>query len=116
MAEQLYGVDADPAYNLHALDVRPTLLGLRERGVAVGIVSDIHFDIRPPLEAAARGGLAASYTLSFEVGVRKPDPLMFSHALASLGVDSERALMIGDRSRPDGAAVEQGITTLLLPP
>jgi len=24
--------------------------------------------------------------------------------------------MVGDRSHPDGAAVEQGITTLLLPP
>jgi FMN phosphatase YigB (HAD superfamily) len=32
------------------------------------------------------------------------------------GVTSDEALMVGDRSRPDGAAVEQGITTLLLPP
>jgi FMN phosphatase YigB (HAD superfamily) len=34
----------------------------------------------------------------------------------ALGVSADEALMVGDRSRPDGAAVERGITTLLVPP
>jgi FMN phosphatase YigB (HAD superfamily) len=41
---------------------------------------------------------------------------MFTRTLDALGVGPEDALMVGDRSRPDGAAVESGIPTLLLPP
>ena len=40
---------------------------------------------------------------------------MFQRTLEALGVGPDDALMVGDRSRPDGAAVESGITTLLLP-
>ena len=56
------------------------------------------------------------FTLSFEQGVQKPDPRMFTRTLAALGADAATSLMVGDRSRPDGAAVEAGLTTLLLPP
>jgi FMN phosphatase YigB (HAD superfamily) len=48
--------------------------------------------------------------------MQKPDPAMFTRTLDALGVSPDEALMVGDRSRPDGAAVELGITTLLLPP
>jgi FMN phosphatase YigB (HAD superfamily) len=41
---------------------------------------------------------------------------VFRRTLDALGVEPADALMVGDRSRPDGAAVESGITTLLLPP
>lgn len=41
---------------------------------------------------------------------------MFELTLTALDVEPSEALMVGDRSRPDGAAVENGITTLLLPP
>jgi FMN phosphatase YigB (HAD superfamily) len=41
---------------------------------------------------------------------------MFTRTLGELGVAPHEALMVGDRSRPDGAAVELGIATLLLPP
>ncbi len=41
---------------------------------------------------------------------------MFTRTLQALGVDPAGALLVGDRSGPDGAAVEQGVTTLLLPP
>ncbi len=55
------------------------------------------------------------YSLSFELGAQKPDPAVFTRTLDALGVRAEDALMVGDRSRPDGGAVEVGITTLLLP-
>ena len=56
------------------------------------------------------------FTLSCEVGAQKPDPVMFLRTLDALGVPPADALMVGDRSRPDGAAVELGVATLLLPP
>jgi FMN phosphatase YigB (HAD superfamily) len=116
LAESLYAVESNPRHNPFALDVPQTLEALRERGVRVAIVSDVHFDLRPAFDAAGLGGLVDVFTLSFEQGVQKPNPLMFQRTLDALGVNPDDAVMVGDRSRPDGAAVESGITTLLLPP
>lgn len=93
-----------------------TLQELRERDIAVAVVSDIHFDIRKLFHGAGCGDLVDVYTLSFEQGFQKPAPEMFTRTLAALDVDADQALMVGDRSRPDGAAVELGLTTLLMPP
>ena len=112
----LYAVESDVARNPFALDVAPTLTALREAGIATAIVSDIHVDLRPAFAAAGLDSLVSTYTLSFEQGVQKPDPVIFTRTLDALGVMAGDALMVGDRSRPDGGAVEVGITTLLLPP
>ena len=116
LSESLYDVDADPAYNLFADDVETTLRALRARQIAIAVVSDIHFDIRPLFAAVGGVGLVDVFTLSFEQGTQKPEPAMFTSTLSALGVGADQALMVGDRSRPDGAAVESGIATLLLPP
>jgi HAD superfamily hydrolase (TIGR01509 family) len=73
-------------------------------------------DIRPAFAAAGLGEVVDTFALSFEQGVQKPDPAMFTRTLAALGLEPSEALMVGDRSRPDGAAEELGIATLLLPP
>jgi len=80
------------------------------------VLSDIHFDVRPAFAAAGFADTVEAFILSFEQGIQKPDPRMFHRTLAALGVGPDDALMVGDRSGPDGAAVEAGITTLLLPP
>ena len=56
-----------------------------------------------------------AYSLSFEIGAQRPDPAVFTHALTALGVTASETRMVGDRSVPDGGAVEHGITALLLP-
>jgi len=116
LGRALYAVESDLRHNRFAIDVPETFAALRARGVLIAVVSDIHVDLRPAFAAAGLGGLVDLFTLSFEQGVQKPDPRMFTRTLAALGVDPEEALMVGDRSRPDGAAVESGIPTLLLPP
>jgi FMN phosphatase YigB (HAD superfamily) len=118
LCESLYAVESDPRHNLFALDVPETLEALRAHDVRVAVVSDVHFDLRPAFHAAGLGGLVDVFTLSFEQGVQKqkPNPLMFRRTLDALDVNADEAVMVGDRPRPDGAAVESGITTLLLPP
>lgn len=116
LVEALYAVESDPAYNPFAEDVVPTLTTLHEAGLRLAVLSDIHFDLRPAFDAAGLADVIDAFVLSFEQGLQKPDPALFEHALQALGTQAHETLMVGDRSGPDGPAVEQGITTLLLPP
>jgi FMN phosphatase YigB (HAD superfamily) len=116
LVDALYAVESDPRNNPYAGDVADTFAALHERGIRIAVVSDIHVDLRPSFDAAGMAGLVDVFTLSFEQGVQKPDPRMFMRTLDALRVDPAEAIMVGDRSRPDGAAVESGIPTLLLPP
>ncbi|MGY2063921.1 HAD family hydrolase [Blastococcus sp. SYSU DS0619] len=116
LAESLYAVESDPFRNAFATDVPETLRALRAGGLRLAVVSDVHVDIRPAFAAAGLDGCVDVFTLSFEQGLQKPDPRMFTRTLDALGVRAAEAVMVGDRSRPDGAAVDAGVPTLLLPP
>lgn len=116
LAEALYALDADPQHNPFAVDVRSTFHALHQARLRIAVVSDIHFDLRPVFANAGLLDYVATFTLSFEQRVQKPNPLMFTRTAEALGVEPTRCLMVGDRSRPDGPAVERGMTTLLLPP
>jgi FMN phosphatase YigB (HAD superfamily) len=115
LVETLYAVESDPSLNLFADDVEETLRGLRALGMRIAVVSDVHVDIRPAFAAAGLADLVDVFTLSFEQGAQKPDPVMFGRALTALDAAADEALMVGDRARPDGGAVHQGLVTLLLP-
>ncbi|MEU4807465.1 HAD family hydrolase [Actinosynnema sp. NPDC023587] len=112
LADSLYAVESDPAFTPFAVDAAATLTALRDGGVRIGVLSDIHFDVRP----AFAGLPVDAFVLSFEHGVVKPDPAVFRIALEELGTDPAETLMVGDRSTHDGAAVECGMPTLLVPP
>lgn len=116
LAEALYSVESNPVYNRFADDVADTLRALQSASVRVAIVSDIHFDLRPVFADAGLGDLVDRFILSFEHGVQKPNPQLFRVALDALGVAPAHALMVGDRASHDGAAVELGIPTILIPP
>ena len=116
LVTSLYDVESDPAVNVFADDAATTMHRLKDAGLRLAVVSDIHLDIRPAFDAAGLAGTIDVFTLSVEQGMQKPDPAMFTRTLSALAVAADEALMVGDRSRPDGAAVEVGIATLLLPP
>ena len=89
---------------------------LRERGLALGLVSNA-FDPGWLLhEDLARMGLGERFdaaVFSSEIGKRKPHPAIFEAALARLGVDPERAVFVGDRRFEDvRGAKELGMTTV----
>jgi FMN phosphatase YigB (HAD superfamily) len=122
LAATLYAVESEASLDAFAQDVESLLVELVSAGVRVGVVSDIHVDLRPVFAAHhLRDGrtwadLVHTWTLSFEVGVAKPDPAIFRAALDGLGLPASDVLMVGDRGGWDGAAVDVGMTTLLLPP
>jgi HAD superfamily hydrolase (TIGR01509 family) len=116
LALALYELDFDSANHPFYPDVAFFLDELRDRGTAVAVVSDIHFDIRPEFEAADLDRHIDTYVLSFEHGVQKPDPRIFQLALEQLGVEPSAAVMFGDRASRDGGAAALGIVTVILPP
>ncbi|MEV0709840.1 HAD family hydrolase [Nocardia aurea] len=116
LAEELWAVESDPAYNPFAVDAARTLSALAEHGCAIGVLSNIHFDIRPVFDRAGLLDHVDSFVLSCERGVQKPDPAIFRLALDELGAGAEHTLMVGDRPSRDGVAVDVGMPTLLVPP
>ncbi len=116
LSVMLYDLEGDAALNPFAADVKEVLTDLPARGVKVAVISDIHFDLCPAFAAAGLDDLVEVFVLSYEENAQKPAPAMFTRALDRLAVTPMETLMVGDRSGYDGAAVELGIVTLLLPP
>lgn len=104
-----------PTHRLEA-PVVELLDGLRDRGLKIGLVSNL-FD--PPWlvrELFAELGLLerlSAVALSAEGGKRKPHPAIFEAALAQAGVAAVEAVMVGDRLREDiGGAQALGMTAI----
>lgn len=122
LSAALYAVESDASLNAFAHDVGPLLATLALAGVRIGVVSDIHVDLRPTFAAQrlpdgrSWADLVHTWALSFELGVAKPDPAIFHAALDGLDLPASNVLMVGDRAGWDGAAIDVGMTTLLLPP
>jgi len=88
----------DWAYPPAALlpDARPTLEALAGR-YRLGIVAN---QLRGVRDAMRRDGIDRFFevwAVSEELGVEKPDPSIFRHALDTSGADPARAAMVGDR-------------------
>ena len=105
----------DPARIL-AANTHPLLEALRERGLKLGLVSNA-FDpgwlLHRDLEEMGLAQRLDFSVFSSEIGLRKPHPAIFEHALGALGVEPERTLFVGDRLFEDvRGAAELGMTTV----
>ena len=105
----------DPARIL-AANTHPLLEALRERGLKLGLVSNA-FDpgwlLHRDLEQMGLAQRLDFSVFSSEIGLRKPHPAIFEHALGALGVEPERTLFVGDRLFEDvRGAAELGMTTV----
>jgi putative hydrolase of the HAD superfamily len=106
----------DALYDRHMLpaawgpypDATEVLGTLRERGVAVGVVSNIGWDLRPVFREHGLDPYVGAYVLSYEHGVQKPDARLFATACDALGIAPEDTLMVGDDRRADGGAAALG--------
>ena len=80
---------------------------LADRGVRLGIVCDVGLTpsrvLRAELDRLGLLDAFAAWAFSDEVGVYKPDPRIFEHALAGLGVGARVAWHVGDRRDTDVA-------------
>ncbi|WP_367324989.1 HAD family hydrolase [Streptomyces sp. HUAS ZL42] len=106
--EALYDRHKTPAAWAPYPDAAEVLRTLRGRGTAVGVVSNIGWDLRPVFREHGLDPFVDAYVLSYEHGIRKPDPRLFATACAALGADPQDVLMVGDDRRADGGAAALG--------
>lgn len=122
LAAAMYACESDVGSNPFGCDVERLLHVLSDAGVRIGIISDIHVDPRPVFsqrrlpDGRTWAELMTAWVLSYEAGLAKPDPAVFTLALDRLGLPADRVLMVGDRGAWDGASAEVGITALIVPP
>lgn len=113
-AHAVYQRSVDPAEWHVYPDTVAVLDALHTNGIRTAVVSNIAWDIRAVLDAA--GARPDTYVLSYELGAAKPDPRIFEAALSGLGVAAEDALMVGDSTENDGAAMALGCAFALVDP
>jgi putative hydrolase of the HAD superfamily len=82
-------------------DVMPSLSALRALECPLGIVSNFDGRAVRILEGLNLAPWFASITLSSQVGVTKPDPMIFHRALASHGTVAADACHVGDSPAED---------------
>jgi HAD superfamily hydrolase (TIGR01509 family) len=97
-------------------DTETVLKDLAGKGLRIGVVSNIAFDIRPAFSSRGWDIDVDEFVLSFEVGAIKPEPAIFQTALDRLGVAADEALMIGDSEEADGGAKALGCAFALVGP
>lgn len=115
-AKALYDRLIDPAEWTPYPDTEAVLKGAAGRGVKVGVLSNIAFDIRPAFTAHGFDEYVDAFVLSFEVGAIKPDPRIFRMLLDGLGASPEETLMVGDSEEADGGAKALGCAFALVDP
>lgn len=93
------------------------LAGLRARGLRLAVVSNSNGTVAGTLRAVGLAGYLDAIVDSALVGVEKPDPRIFRHAAAVLGVAPEEAIHVGDLYAVDVlGARAAGCAAILLDP
>ncbi len=107
--EALYAHFEQPGVWEHYPEVPAVLSALRDRGLALAIVSNFDRRLRRILDGLGSLAFFQRVILSSEVGADKPDPRIFERALTTLGVSPAEALHVGDDPARDWAATRCGI-------
>ena len=115
LADQTYRLLGSPGFHPPYPDSLPVLRHLNRSGLGIGVVSDIHVDLRAHAGQFGLSKYIDAWALSYELGVQKPEPQIFLAALDQLGTEPGRTLMVGDRPSRDGAASSLGMPCLILP-
>jgi len=93
-------------------DALPTLQLLRERGYLLGVVTNRLWGgkvFRADLQTLGLWDVFSpdALAISADLGIRKPNPAIFLHALSALGIPPEQAAMVGDSLRTDILGAQQ---------
>lgn len=103
-------------------DTEDTLLKLKSEGIKLALVSNVSPDLAIPRRSILKEhgihDLFSTIILSSEVGIEKPDPVIFNQALEKLGIDDPvEVIHVGDDIITDvRGSREAGINPVLFDP
>ena len=95
-------------------DSLPVVSELRARGVKTALISNCSHSTRGIVDRLGLEDAFDEIVLSFEVGLRKPDPEIYRIALERLGVAPERSVFVDDQPAYCDGAAALGIATFLI--
>lgn len=96
-------------------DVRPSLTGLRGRGLVLGMISNVDRDMASVFQELGLDSLLDFLFTSHQVGSDKPNPAIFRAALERAGVQAAEAIHVGDQYHSDVRGAQAvGISPVLL--
>lgn len=95
-------------------DVGPTLTSLRALGVRLGVISNAYASMQEALDHLDLTRYFDTITISDAVGITKPDPAIYQHALETAGVAAGEAAFVDDLVENVETADRLGMTGLLI--
>ncbi len=96
-------------------DVIPTLMTLRQRGLILGLISNIDQPGRELMDDLGLTDYLDFAVTSGEIGAEKPSAVVFHAALNRAGVAPNEAVMVGDQPSSDiEGAIRVGISPILI--
>src|SRR4051812_8098997 len=96
-------------------DSAPTLRALRAAGIRTVVVSNWDWSLHERLQETGLAPLVDGALASAEVGAAKPDPAIFSRALALVGAEAHEAWHVGDTPEADIAGARAaGLRPILI--
>lgn len=107
--DKVYNVENDIFFD----DVYDTFSCLSEK-YKLGIISDSWPSCENKLKSANLYDFLSSVTLSCHLGVCKPDPKLFEHALELIGLPAEQTILIDDSKENLVRAKEFGMQPVLI--
>lgn len=103
--DDLPSLDAALAAEIAAIqkfvDVEPTLLELKARGIQTAVISNLASPYKQPYFGHQLDALIDIAVFSCDCGVVKPDARIYENALKQLGVSPGETIMVGDSFRSD---------------
>lgn len=84
---------------------------LHDGGTRIALLSNAGFDYGDPFRFSPLGSLMEQVFVSAELGLLKPDPEIYRHVMAELGVDPSRTVFVDNRAENVDAAAALGIAT-----
>ena len=88
-------IQADCFAHLHPA-VIPMLRGLKERGIQIGLITNCFSEEAKLIRESELFAFFDAPCLSWEEGIRKPDPAIYRICLKKLGLPAENCLYVGD--------------------
>jgi len=96
-------------------DVLPAMTELKDKGLTLGLISNIDHDITPLLDELGLQALLQVVVTSQDAGFTKPQPEIFREASRRAGVKADEAVFVGDQYRIDVVGAERaGMKGILL--